>query len=346
MSLGRGPKQPRFPLSLIHPLGPVFRRLPLSLRRHLFYLRHHQTWGNFRAPEKYTEKIQWRILHDRRDLIALTCDKIASKAYVHEVVVQDSRARGLRVPQVTWTSEDQRSLHEHLQQEPSPQVLKPNHSSGRYVFLDKSNQTPSAEELKHLISSWSKRDEESLVFGHWGYGEARASVFAEERIGTHSGELVEIRCATFSGEPVSYVVTSNVYTRLQTAITYDADFTRMNIGLKTEVSADEIGSLESLSDQRKSELREIVRALAAPFDHVRIDIYDDGRSFWFGEFTSYPSGGALTYAPEVELARGRLWMLPPANRDGFVVCDSSQAAALWRRLRSSPLRTGVTQASP
>jgi hypothetical protein len=341
MTAGRGPKQPRFPLSLIHPLGPLFRHLPLALRRHLLYLRHHQTWGNFLTPEKYTEKIQWRILYDRRDLIALTCDKIASKAYVHEVVAQNPRVRGLRVPQVTWTSEDQRSLTEHLQQEPSPQVLKSNHSSGRYVFLDKSNQTPSADELKHQISSWSKRDEESLVLGHWGYGEARASVFAEERIGLSSGQLVEIRCATFSGEPVSYVVTSNVYTRNQTAVTYDADFERTSIGFKTEVSADQVGSLESLPNQRKSELREIVRALAAPFDHVRVDIYDDGHSFWFGELTSYPSGGALTYTPDVERIRGGLWTLPPTNSDGFVSDDSSQAAALWRRLRRAPLRTSI-----
>ncbi|MFM8998220.1 MAG: hypothetical protein ACKOJD_08995 [Candidatus Limnocylindrus sp.] len=63
-----GPKLPHFPRSLIHPLGPAFRHLPLSLRRHLLHLRHHGRWGNFARPSSFSEKMQWRILNDRRTL--------------------------------------------------------------------------------------------------------------------------------------------------------------------------------------------------------------------------------------------------------------------------------------
>ena len=340
MTPGRGPNRPRFPLSLIHPLGPLFRRLPLSLRRHLLYLRHHQQWGNFRNPKKYTEKIQWRILYDRRDLIALTCDKAASKAYVNQIIAQDPRARDLRVAQITWTSKDNRSLRDHLNQNDSPQVLKPNHSSGRYAFIGSSDQTPPIEELTRLVSAWAQPDEESEVFGHWGYSQARVGVLSEERIGRLEGNLVEIRCATFSGEPISYVVTTNVYTRDQTSIAYDADFNRMKIGFKTEVQAHQVGALEQLSEERRKELVGIIRAVSAPFDHVRVDIYDDGHAFWFGELTSYPSSGALTYTSEVERRRGDIWKLPPTGPDGFVTDDTSQAADIWRQSRTTPLRSG------
>ncbi len=47
MRLLNGPRVPGYPLRLIHPLGPLFKHLPLALRRHLLYLRAYKRWGNF-----------------------------------------------------------------------------------------------------------------------------------------------------------------------------------------------------------------------------------------------------------------------------------------------------------
>jgi hypothetical protein len=341
MSQGRGPEAPRFPLSLIHPLGPVFRHLPLALRRHLLYVRHHRRWGNFKNPERYTEKIHWRVLNDRRAMIALACDKLASKAYIRAVAQNDPRLRTLRIPAVRWTSDLVEPLSSVLRGTDTSVVVKPNHSSGRYAFITTHDRSDALEEIDALVSHWLRRDEEIEVLGHWGYGEARIGVIAEERVGGEGSRLVEIRCAAFTGKPDSFVVTKDVYTRMQTPEAYDADFTRIRIGFPTEVPIDRPGALASLSEARKEELRGIVSAISAPYDHVRVDIYDDGAQFWFGELTVYPSGGALSYTEEVERARGKLWQLPSANEVAASQRRQNLPADVWLRERNQTLHASA-----
>lgn len=341
MSQGRGPEAPRFPLSIIHPLGPIFRMLPLALRRHLLYVRHHRRWGNFKNPERYTEKIHWRVLNDRRVILALACDKLASKAFVRELAKTDPRLRNLRIPAVRWTSDLTESCSNFLRRTTTPLVVKPNHSSGRYQFISPHDQTPAIDEADALVSSWSSRDEETTVFGHWGYSEARVGAFAEDRIGGDNANLTEIRCAAFGGSPNSFVVTKDVYTRMQTAEAYDANFQRMRIGLPTETATNHPGTLASLSVERKEELHGIVSAIAAPYDHIRVDIYDDGNTFWFGELTAYPAGGALPYTEEVERARGKLWTLPLPVDSSAPQERLNLPTEVWLRERTQPLRGSI-----
>lgn len=341
MSQGRGPTKPRFPISLIHPLGPIFRMLPLALRRHLLYVRHHRRWGNFKNPERYTEKIHWRVLNDHREMIALACDKLASKAYIRAVAQNDPRLRTLRIPAVLWTSDHAESLVNLLRRTDTPLVVKPNHSSGRYTFISTRDRSDALEEIDALVSHWLRRDEETEVLGHWGYGEARIGVIAEEQLGGEGSRLVEIRCAAFAGKPDSFVVTTDVYTRMLTTEAYDAAFTRMRIGFPTEVPIDRPGALASLSAARKEELRGIVSAISAPYDHVRVDIYDDGAQFWFGELTVYPSGGALSYTEEVERARGKLWQLPSANEIDASQGGQDLPAIVWQRERNQTLHASA-----
>lgn len=341
MTQGRGPTKPRFPLLLIHPLGPIFRNLPLALRRHLLYVRHHRRWGNFQEPERYTEKIHWRVMNDRRKMLALACDKLASKAYVRLLAQTDPRLRALRIPEVRWTNDLTESCSNFLRRENGAMVIKPNHSSGRYQFVSERDRTFVINEIDALVSSWLCRDEETHVLGHWGYGEARVGAFAEDRIGGDNANLTEIRCAAFAGIPNSFVVTTDVYTRLQTTEAYDANFQRMRIGFPTELSTDRPGTLASLSAERREELRAIVSAIATPYDHVRVDIYDDGNTFWFGELTVYPSGGALSYTEEVERARGKLWNLPARRDSAAHEGRLDLATEVWLRERTQPLRASI-----
>lgn len=292
-------------------------------------------------PERYTEKIHWRVLNDRREMIALACDKLASKAYVRAVAQNDPRLRALRIPAVRWTSDLVEPLSSVLRRTDTPMVVKPNHSSGRYAFISTRDRSDALNEIDALVSHWLRRDEETEVLGHWGYGEARIGVIAEERVGGESSRLVEIRSAAFAGKPDSFVVTSDVYTRMQTTEAYDADFTRMRIGFPTEVPIDRPGALASLSEARKEELRGIVSAISAPYDHVRVDIYDDGAQFWFGELTVYPSGGALSYTEEIERARGMLWQLPSANEVDATQGGQDLPATVWQRERNQSLHASA-----
>ena len=115
----------------------------------------------------------------------------------------------------------------------------------------------------------------------------------------------------------------------------------MRIGFPTEVPIERPGALASLSEARKEELRGIVSAISAPYDHVRVDIYDDGAQFWFGELTVYPSGGALSYTEEVERARGKLWQLPSANEVAASQHRQNLPADVWLRERNQTLHASA-----
>jgi len=96
MSVGNGPTQPSFPRAIIHPLGPLFRHLPLSLRRHLLYWNVYRRWGNFKNPTLASEKMQWRIINDHRPLLQWTADKLAQKEYVKEIAQRNNLP--IRIP--------------------------------------------------------------------------------------------------------------------------------------------------------------------------------------------------------------------------------------------------------
>jgi len=78
-------------------------------------------------PRTFTEKLNWRISWDRRELLAPTCDKLAMKEAA-------ARSAGdlVRVPRTLWAGTDVAELADvHL---PGRWVLKPNHTCARVLF--------------------------------------------------------------------------------------------------------------------------------------------------------------------------------------------------------------------
>ncbi len=78
-------------------------------------------------PRTFTEKLNWRITLDRRELLAPTCDKLAMKEHARTV------APGLvRAPETLWSGTDVGELADV--DLPGHWVLKPNHSCIRRLF--------------------------------------------------------------------------------------------------------------------------------------------------------------------------------------------------------------------
>src|SRR4051812_26590686 len=108
-------------------LQPVHRRiaggLPLAARRRYLYLAGQGRLPRLKAPQSFTEKVNWRIIHDRRSVLAWTCDKQAMKAYAASL----TSTLDLSVPETMWAGSDPKELLGQSFQ--SPWVLKPNHRS-------------------------------------------------------------------------------------------------------------------------------------------------------------------------------------------------------------------------
>ena len=76
--------------------------LPLPARRHYLHTAATRRLGNFRTPTRFTEKVNWRIINDRRPIIAEMSDKLRAKEIARERVPGDE----LRIPQTYWSGTD------------------------------------------------------------------------------------------------------------------------------------------------------------------------------------------------------------------------------------------------
>ena len=310
MIRGDGPKVPRYPLALIHPLGPLFRHLPLSLRRHLLFLRAFGRWGNFRKPRTYREKAQWRTINDRRPRLAFAQDKLAVKEYAQTIAA--SLGESIRIPETYWVGRDLRELQALSHTLPARWVLKPNHSAGRYCLIDAPLSPTQWEELVRTCSSWVERDEEELVMGHWAYGQARHLLIAEERVGDGAHAPNDLKVSCFDGTPAYYFWANRASTPIRLAF-FTPSGTQFRWGDPTEGASNADSGWMQPTEHVRERMMRIAAAIAAPFDLIRVDFYVDGETLWFGELTLYGAGG-LYLIDQVNNERfGALWQLPDLN---------------------------------
>lgn len=328
-----GPVLPAFPRSLIHPLGPLFPHLPLSLRRHLLHLWHHRTWGDFTTPRTFSEKMQWRILNDRRSILAVATDKLAAKEYARNAAARAGLS--LRIPETYWAGTDPRDLQRLAERLPARWVFKPNHSSGRFRILDAAEAPIDWHDIIRMGDRWTQRDEEELVLGHYGYQRARHLLLAEERIGTSEIPPATLRVQVAGGSIIAFSYSfgtahpDNPVPRRR--YRYDLDFNRIpDIRAEGAAPLDEPSRIDMMDSTERAQLTALTLALAAGLDYVRVDLYVE-EEIWFGELTMYAGSGLTTYPRTVVEGLSARWSLPDLS-----ITDPNEEA--WRQLLASSPR--------
>lgn len=286
----------------------VANRAPLRSRRHiLFLLAQHRT-GNFSRPLTFTEKVNWRILNDRREVLRLTCDKLHSKKLACDA--------GLPVPNLLWSGERLEDLAGMSLG--GRWVLKPNDGS-RWVAFGQ-GRAPGHEELLRVVRRWPARsgpDEQ----GEWAYSHARRLYIVEERIGSPVTTPTSYKFFVFDGEPLYVHAISVSPSRFaqwmerpgerwpppSTALRlYTPSWDPLDAQLGTFPIADITAPPSDLQ-----QMLDAARLIARPYDFMRVDFMHDGNSFYFGELTPYPHGGLTPLRPRrFELELGAHWRLP------------------------------------
>lgn len=267
-------------------------RLPLRLRRHLLYLRAQHRLGRLRHPVLLTEKVNWRILVDRREVLSWTCDKLRMKDYAR-------RTAGdlVRVPRTLWAGRDVAELAALAPA--GPWVLKPNHLSGPVLF---GAGRPDVQVLRERTRDWlGNRHADEL--GEWAYGHAERTLIAEERIGGGQPPP-DYKFFVFDGRPVCVQVDTGRFTDHRRTL-YDLQWRPLPV-LNAYPGGEPVPRPRGLPLMLAAAAR-----LGAPFDFMRVDLYDVEGEVWFGELTPYPGGGLEPFAPRhVDHWLGRQWRLP------------------------------------
>lgn len=285
--------------SLRHILQPAHRRiaglLPLTTRRRYLYLAGHGRLPRLRDPQTFGEKINWRILHDRRPVLAWTCDKLAMKE--HAALLQEEA--GLSVPETLWYGDDLKEVAGRVYDR--AWVLKPNHRSG-LVRFGSASETIDARTIA-ATKSWL-RDDQTVLLGEWAYSQARRLYLIEEAIG--GGEVQDdYKFLVFNGKVAAVSVDSGRFTRQHARTFYSPDWEPLPV-------AAAVGNGEPTPPpENLGALLHAAEVLGRPFDFMRVDLYNVDGAIWFSEYTPYPGGGVLPFEPrEFDAWLGEQWTLP------------------------------------
>lgn len=281
-----------------------------------------------RRPVTFRDKVRYKMLRDRRDLVVTFADKAAVRAYVAERIGPEV------LPQIYALVDDANDLQSVAL--PDSFVLKPTHGSGAAIIV--SPHAP-AEARLPLDGSWVYRHvrpehapREELVriaadwiaqlYGQgpnreWVYGRLPRRVLGEEFLAGPRGDVpTDLKFFVFHGRCRFVQADDGRFgRRTQDFFTRDWQHLVLSGGPPWAEPA----------PQRPEHLDEMVRiaeTLGAETDFLRVDLYDipatdvgGGGRIVFGELTSFPAGGDSPFDPEsFNLEFGRTWTMPRRYR--------------------------------
>lgn len=239
---------------------------------------------NLDSPMRYSEKIQWLKLYDRRPEYSIMVDKADAKQWISKIVGDQ-----YVIPTVgVWDKFDQIDFT----QLPNQFVLKCTHDSGGVVICrDKQHFDYQAAKTK---LQRSLRRSYYLRWREWPYKHVKPRIIAEPYLeDSKTGELRDHKILTFHGEPKIFYITSGRKVGDRRTVFFDMELQHLdlrddddNAELPPEIPSS-IGTMLSLASE-----------LSRNTPHLRVDFYEiDGKPY-VGELTLYYLSGYAPFDPD------------------------------------------------
>jgi hypothetical protein len=267
--------------------------LPLRLKRRVLFLWFHRRWGNFRNPRTFSEKVNWRILNDRRPELIWTCDKLEMK--------ERALAAGIHVPQTYWYGDNISTLAKATL--PERWVLKPNHRSSLVYF---GRGTPNMEEIESLTAGWTD-EVQCRLLGEWAYSQARPILFVEEQL-EPDATLFEYKFFVMDGSTVIIQVDADRFGDHRRNV-YTPEWEPVDTQFLCQMG-DPVPLPDKLFDMTCAAER-----MAGDLDFLRVDLYYVKGNIYFGEVAAYPGSGLVRHKPySSNVILGSYWHLPNLKR--------------------------------
>jgi hypothetical protein len=271
-------------------------KLPVGAKRRALFACFNRRLPGFKDPLTFNDKVNWRILNDRRPLLEWTCDKLAMKEHACAIA-------GLRVPRTYWAGRDLRELEGAAL--PAHWVLKPNHRSGLVHF---GRGRPDIARLRELTAEWLDPFQ-SADLGEWAYSRARPLLLAEEVIGEPGSPPPDYKFFVFGGDVAAIQVDTGRHLVHRRRL-YLPDWSPLDVRSGYWPLAATEPPPAGLD-----RMLAVAAELGAGFDFIRVDLYDVSEKVFFGEVTPYPGGGLDRFVPaSFDAELGARWKLPARTR--------------------------------
>ncbi|MEH6661224.1 MAG: ATP-grasp fold amidoligase family protein [Parasphingorhabdus sp.] len=260
------------------------------LRIYIIYLWRHGRVPNLLNPQRFSELVQWRKLHDRNRMMPIMADKIAVKKQVENTLGSEW------VIPTYWSG---RNLPEQPSW-PYPFILKASHGCNQNMICrDRSDW----ETARRRSANWT-RVPYGLWLDEWAYRDIPRAYIVEPYLGSASALPIDYKIYVFSGKAAFIQVHLNRHSDHRW-ILFDRQWKQISrLGDRDLPSAPK--HLDKILDSAEK--------IANDFDFARIDFYEIAGEPKFGEVTFYPGSGLDPFdPPDLDLAIGALWLAGLAN---------------------------------
>jgi len=259
-------------------------------------------WPNVVAPRRFSEKMLYKKLYDRRPVMAVWTDKLAVRDYVRDRLGTDRHL----IPLLgVYDTAD--AVVDALPNLPPSFVLKASHGSG-WVNVFRRDTPRSAGDIHAMAADWLGRDY-ATISDEWGYRDLARRVIAELFLENGGRIASDYKFLCFNGVPRLVMATQDRFSAFK-ASTFDLDWHEVDLRQWRYPPVVDLTRPETFD-----EMVDMARRLSAETDFVRVDLYEAGGRVYFGELTSYHFGGLIGFDPphwDVEL--GRWWRVPQRYR--------------------------------
>jgi hypothetical protein len=270
---------------------------------------------DLKNPKRFTEKIQWLKLYNRKAEYTTMVDKYAVKGFVAKKIGEQYIIPTLGV----WEHFDDIDFDKL----PNRFVLKTTHGGGGggiVICKDKNNFD---KENARIILENSLKHSDWKPYGEWPYKNVPRRIIAEKFISNgYDEELTDFKFYCFNGEPRYCQVIADRHTK-ETIDFYDMDWKHQGFyGLNPACEP----AAKSMAKPAAFEtMKEIARMLAKDTLFVRVDLYAVSDTNYFGELTFYPASGFGVFTPDsADFDLGQLLTLKGENRGGYnMLIDSN-----------------------
>lgn len=261
--------------------------LPDSLYLKIQYKRIFGETLNLNNPQKFSEKIQWLKLYDRKEIYHKLVDKYEVKNIISHIIGEEYIIKTLGV----WDKYENINIDEL----PERFILKCTHDSASVTICLNKTEFDKEKFAWKYNDIFMKRDYYHYLNKQWAYKGVPPRIIAEEYIEDDKYEsLADYKLYCCNGEVKCVYVTINRFTELRVNV-YDLEWNLMPLDHIHESTTDQIEKPKNLS-LMKELAEKIARFIDNPF--VRIDFYEVKGIVYFGEVTFYPEGGMGYFKPK------------------------------------------------
>ncbi|MGY2908694.1 ATP-grasp fold amidoligase family protein [Bradyrhizobium sp. URHC0002] len=252
-------------------------------------------------PKSLNQKIVWKKLFDRNPLLPPTSDKYLVREYVEKALGPE--ADKILVP-LLYVGDDPRQIP--FDTLPAEYVVKTNHDSGGTILV-RTGENVDRQKMIVRLTKWLKIP--YGIFKHeWAYWSIRRKVIVEALLREENGGIAQdYKFHVFHGTCKFIHATPKMDgERSGRRSLFTPDWRQLDAGWKYP-KGPYISPPPRLSDMIR-----ISEKLAAPFDYVRVDLFNPDDRIFFGELTHYHGSGREPLFPEsFDFEGGSFWNIAP-----------------------------------